>query len=1026
MKNNDVELIRCVLAGDETAFSTLVQKYQKQVHALAWRKIGDFHIAEEITQDTFLKAYQKLTTLKQPHRFAGWLYVIATRCCHDRLRKKRLETESLEEMDNAAIETDAYSRYVADQETKLTVEAQRGVVKRLLAMLPESERTVITLHYFGDMTCERMSEFLGVSVNTVKSRLRRARNRLKKEETMIREAISNFQISPNLTENIMQEVTRIKLTPPSSSKPVIPWVIGVSNAVLIVLLLGIGSQLLSHFQKPYSLDSQSQMAVDIVDSSIVQNLETKPNIRNHLGKLAENRGSDDGGRNESNQVLGEQGNYTRWSLPEKAKFRLGKGKVSNYEGNLSTIGRGRSYHFTPNSSQFLVMTSVGIWSYDVLTGKELMLSTGPGRGMEYVVLSPDLRTYAIGHNSGIEIWDIQSDQLKARFEGHGGRTHSVAFSPDGKMLASADYTGIIRIWEIETGSHRDITTHHKIVGKVMFSPDGKTLVSSRNADVRLWDTASGKFRCVLEGTTGVKNIIYSSNGSILFGVSNREVRFWDPNTGKINVRLEFDSTLYPLHTPFALSPDGKTFAIEGTDDYTVDLYDTQTGQLKKSLTGDPGYKRKKIVSDGVAKWVDYATKGVESVAFSSDGRILAVGSEDEIVLWDVDTETRKLTLTGKGSFFNLIISPDGRNIVARDYQTREAMDMYLWNINTKEKNEIKSQHKIEDHNGEVFSIAFNPDGKTLVSAHNLEKMKLWDTTNGQLIATSYGYQQQTMIRSIAFSPNGEIISGLSINSPKSYKIAAILLWDATTGEYQSSLNEHDEALSNSRPYGHGGGIAFSSDGKTLVSGSLDGTVRLWKMKTAKGKDTGSLRATLNGHTAGVLCVDLSPDGRTIASGSVDKTVRLWDVRTQKVIAILEGHTAKILTVAFNPDGSTLATGCRAGAIHLWDPTTGKHTASLKGNRLFTSPASLPRKDDDPPYMLGYSNGPVKSLVFSPDGKTLVSGDAMTIYFWDMRTHKIKSTVSGHQGLFSLAFSPDGRTLASGSSDGTILIWDVKQ
>ena len=210
MKNNDVELIHRILDGDDTAFSSLVGKYQKQVHALAWRKIGDFHIAEEITQDTFLKAYQNLASLKKPHRFAGWLYVIATHCCHAWLRKKRIQTESLEELDSDELEPEAYSRYVAEQEAKAIAETQRQVVKKLLATLPESERTVITLHYFGEMTCEKISEFLGVSANTIKSRLRRARNRLKKEEPMIREAISNFQISPNLTENIMKEIARLK------------------------------------------------------------------------------------------------------------------------------------------------------------------------------------------------------------------------------------------------------------------------------------------------------------------------------------------------------------------------------------------------------------------------------------------------------------------------------------------------------------------------------------------------------------------------------------------------------------------------------------------------------------------------------------------------------------------------------------------------------------------------------------------------------------------------------------------------
>ena len=174
MKNDDVELIRRTLAGDNNAFSELVEKYQKQVHALAWRKIGDFHTAEDITQDTFLKAYQRLHTLKEPHRFAGWLYVIATRRCLALFRQKRLQTQVIENIDTPVSNKDAYSQHIAEEQAKTIVKEQQEVVKKLLATLKESDRTVITLYYFGEMTCEEMSEFLGVSANTIKSRLRRA------------------------------------------------------------------------------------------------------------------------------------------------------------------------------------------------------------------------------------------------------------------------------------------------------------------------------------------------------------------------------------------------------------------------------------------------------------------------------------------------------------------------------------------------------------------------------------------------------------------------------------------------------------------------------------------------------------------------------------------------------------------------------------------------------------------------------------------------------------------------------------
>ena len=187
MKNEDVQLIERTLAGDESAFSTLVRKYQKPVHAFVRRKVGDFHIAEEITQDIFLRVYEKLQTLKNPNTFAGWLYVIAARQCFAWFEKKRIPMESLDAMPSAELEELAYTQHRAEQQREFVSERQREVVERLLQKLPESERTVVTLHYLDSMTCEDVSEFLGVSPNTVKSRLHRARKRLKKDEPTIRE-----------------------------------------------------------------------------------------------------------------------------------------------------------------------------------------------------------------------------------------------------------------------------------------------------------------------------------------------------------------------------------------------------------------------------------------------------------------------------------------------------------------------------------------------------------------------------------------------------------------------------------------------------------------------------------------------------------------------------------------------------------------------------------------------------------------------------------------------------------------------
>ena len=210
MEKDDIELIHSILLGDEHAFSILVKKYQKSVHALAWRKVGDFHIAEEITQDTFLQAHKKLASLKNPSQFAGWLYVITDRLCRSWFRKRQLRMQSLETISEETLEETAYSNYDREQREDIAVEHRRRIVQRLMAKLPESERTVMVLYYLGEMTCEEISKFLGVSSNTVRSRLHRARERLKNEEPIIQETLGSVPLSPNFIENIMRNIGTIQ------------------------------------------------------------------------------------------------------------------------------------------------------------------------------------------------------------------------------------------------------------------------------------------------------------------------------------------------------------------------------------------------------------------------------------------------------------------------------------------------------------------------------------------------------------------------------------------------------------------------------------------------------------------------------------------------------------------------------------------------------------------------------------------------------------------------------------------------
>ena len=349
MIRNDAELIQHSLQGDQDAFASLVKKYQKGVHALAWRKIGDFHIAQEITQDAFLKAYKNLGDLKNYNSFAGWLYIIAARLCYDWHQKNRTPVASLDNIDASEVDKVSYSQYITGKQATEADETRREVVKKLLQKLPESERTVITLFYLGEMTINAIGEFLGVSPNTVKSRLSRARNRLKKEENMIQQNLSSFQLPANLTTNIMREISRITPTATAPNKPVLPWALSAASAVLIFLLMGVGTQYLSRFQKPYNLNATSEPTVEIIEALFVYDSPAKPAVRNQAGSSitpGENPGA--GQKPDAQRFAAALVEETEVSTPEPQWIQT-KGPEGATVNTLFATTGGDIYAGTPTS-----------------------------------------------------------------------------------------------------------------------------------------------------------------------------------------------------------------------------------------------------------------------------------------------------------------------------------------------------------------------------------------------------------------------------------------------------------------------------------------------------------------------------------------------------------------------------------------------------------------------------------------------------------------------------------------------------
>ena len=864
MKHDDAKLIQRVLAGDDTAFSALVKKHQKPVHALAWRKTGDFHVAEEITQDTFLKAYQNLSTLKEPQKFAGWLYVIAVNYCKMWKRKKRLSTQSLEETSSAELEKATYSGYVIAENERTTAEAQREVVKQLLAKLQESDRIVITLYYLGEMTYEEISEFLGVSVSAIKNRLYRARQRLKKEEPMIREALGNFQITPNLTENIMREISHLKPVAPPNSKPLVPWVLAGSTLVVVFLMLGVGSQYLSRFQKPYSFDAVSEMTVELIEAPIVLNLESKPDVRRQLGKVR-TPSKGDTANQQPNDVSASVADaeseetdtdYSQWQLPEDAKFRLGKSKLHDIK-------------YTPDGNRIAVATDIGIWIYEAQTGKELTLLTGHTDRVTSLGFPADGRFLASGSfDRTVRLWDIDTGKQTAVFAGHWGGIAAIVVSPDGKSVVSGgSWDSTLILWDTETGEQIKRHTRYtdnlirrfkiwldksrtvpdpNAIEVLAFSPDGKTFVSGhRDSTLRLWNAETGRKSATVKDHKrgGIDGLAFSPDGNMLASSTMDGTMLHTFPKGRPLAR-HIHGVPFPRN--LVCSPDGTRIIGSGYlgretigKKRFVHKWDAATGELLMSTPTEH-------------------TDQLEALAVSPDGNTVLTGSWDGTIhKWDLETGTDLSTFaTGHGR------GPS--------------------------------------------ALAFSEDGQTLISTLRRwgreDQLLFWDTATG--VQISAPDLKEVLDKQSPNLPNRVITA--KIDEDRKY----IRVQEVATGREMYRITEHKGDIWT---------FAFSPDRKILASGSSDATIRLWDAIT------GNEILTLPTYTNHVFAVAFSSDGKILAGGSVydsqlgrSDLIRLWEIPSGRTLTTLTGHTSTVRVLRFSPDGKTLASSGDDGTILLWD------------------------------------------------------------------------------------------------------------
>jgi WD40 repeat protein len=609
--------------------------------------------------------------------------------------------------------------------------------------------------------------------------------------------------------------------------------------------------------------------------------------------------------------------------------------------------------------------------FDATTGKEVR--TLPGH---------QARTYEAPRNSK----DPKDVLIASVKEGH---VNSLAFCPDARLLASAGWDDSVRLWDVATGKQvRRLEAHVGMVAKVAFSPDGKTLASRGGLDgtLRLWDVATGR---ELHTVTGLSNVnpwrfnreaalAFAPDGTALAVGDKNAIHFFDVSTAR--EKGHWDAHLACLS--LAYSPDARVLAsggVDGKDKNGIRLWDVASGKELRRCT---------LVKDEPPIHLAFAPTG---------DRLAAVIEEDDLHVFDVNTGKSVQRLKHYWPS-RVAYSPDGQTLASA-----RGPVLRLWDTATgKEK-----FAEFQGHQAGVAAVVVSADGKTIATGG--EQIIVWDAAGGRLrlqIPAGRG------VAALALSPDGKTLASAG-------RDRIVHLWDVGTGKSVKDLPGHKHALC---------GLAFSPDVKKIASGDAQSTLRIWDI--AGGAE---LRVIDVKSLTERLALAFAPDSRTLACAGawndssflpkgginiqgVEVTAKegyrvlAWDVASGKEVLRCEGLSANLTSLAYSPDGGTLAAAARDGRLALWDAATGKE-------RLFI--LAHPNHADAP-------LGAAPSVAFAPDGKTLASASGdRTVRIWDAGTGKELGRFEGPRGGFTcLAFLPDGKSLVTGCADTTALVWDL--
>ncbi len=600
------------------------------------------------------------------------------------------------------------------------------------------------------------------------------------------------------------------------------------------------------------------------------------------------------------------------------------------------------------------------WYYlDRLCNSQGLTLAGHADVVQRVAFSRDGRRIAsASYDQSIRIWDAATGRI-IRAQAAGEFIQAVAFHPDGRQIASGGSSRVVTLWDAATGQPiRRLAGHTWSIFEVAYSPDGKTLASSStDGTVRLWDLAAadGASRVLADHRSGVSgDLAFSPDGKTLFSAGGGEptIRVWDVATARLIRPLKADGV--DIRGSLAVRSDGRILA-SGDSDGTITIWDVASGSTIRSFKDhlhnlDP----------------------VKRLAFSLDGKTLAASSavRQAINLWDPDSGQLLGTIAGHTSpIADIAFSPDGRHLASSSFD----FTVRIWDATPgQEARSLRAK-------APVLTVAFPPDGSYLASAGLDRTITLWDPGNGQVLRTFTGHTGK--ISSVAISHDGR--RAASTGDDRSVRI-----WDVGTGKVLQILDGHKDAVCK---------LAFSPDGKSLATASNDRTVKLWDV------DTGRVVHSFEGHISAVKAVVFSPDGKSLVSAGMDGFVMIWDRSTGRRLRSIQAHENRIFALAISPDGRWLATGGPEPSIKIWDLATGQEVHVLRGHA-----------------------DAINRLVFSADSRRLVSvGDDRSVRIWDPVFGQEVLVLRGHAGpIWDVAISPDGTRLVSASSDATVRLWEA--